>query len=122
MTGPLLETKLFVPRLRRTPVARRRLSDRLREGARSKLTLVSAPAGFGKTTLLAEWVTLAAVTERSTAWLSLDAVDSQPASFWAYVISALQGVAPGVGATALSLLQGPSLRPSSPSSPRCSTI
>ncbi len=104
MTNPLLETKLHVPRLRRAPVARRRLSDRLREGTRARLTLLSAPAGFGKTTLLAEWVGLSSGAAR-TAWLSLDRADNQPASFWAYLIAALQGVAPGVGATALALVQ-----------------
>jgi LuxR family maltose regulon positive regulatory protein len=105
VTSALLETKLYVPKLRRAPVPRGRLSDRLREGTRGKLTLISAPAGFGKTTLLAEWVGLSPVTASSTAWLSLDAADDQPASFWAYLITALQGVVPGVGATALALLQ-----------------
>ena len=54
--GPLLETKLYIPRLRRGLVTRPRLSERLSRGGESKLTLVSAPAGFGKTTLLAEWL------------------------------------------------------------------
>ncbi len=54
--SPLLETKLYVPRPRRGLVPRPRLSERLDRGAESKLTLVSAPAGFGKTTLLAEWL------------------------------------------------------------------
>ena len=63
MASPLLETKLYIPRLRRGLVARPRLSERLSRGAESKLTLVSAPAGFGKTTLLAEW--LAATPGRS---------------------------------------------------------
>ena len=70
--GPLLETKLYVPRLRRGLVARPRLSERLSRGAESKLTLISAPAGFGKTTLLAEWLAAAPADERSVAWLSLD--------------------------------------------------
>ena len=106
MISPLLETKLNVPKLRRSPVARQRLSDRLRQGAaESKLTLVSAPAGFGKTTLLAEWLALS--SERSIAWLSLDEGDSEPASFWTYLITALQTVAPGIGANALSTLQEP---------------
>ena len=60
MAGPLLETKLHVPRWRRSLVARPRLSERLSRGAESALTLVSAPAGFGKTTLLAEWLAVAA--------------------------------------------------------------
>jgi ATP/maltotriose-dependent transcriptional regulator MalT len=107
MAGPLLETKLQVPRRRRDLVARPRLSERLSRGAESKLTLVSAPAGFGKTTLLAEWLEGAADDARSTAWLSLDPSDSQPTIFWAYVIAALQTVVPGVGARALSLLREP---------------
>jgi len=85
-------------------VARPRLSGRLGRGGESRLTLVSAPAGFGKTTLLAEWLA-ATPTERSVAWLSLDESDSQPASYWTYLITALQAVAPGVGASALPLLQ-----------------
>jgi len=105
--GPLLQTKLYVPRLRRTLVARPRLSERLSHGAESKLTLISAPAGFGKTTLLAEWLAAASADERSTAWLSLDQADNQPVSFWTYLITALQTAAPEVGASALSLLQEP---------------
>ena len=105
--GPLLETKLYVPRLRRGLVARPRLIERLSRGAESKLTLVSAPAGFGKTTLLAEWLAGTPDGERPVAWLSLDQDDNQPASFWTYLVAALQTVAPGVGAKASSLLQGP---------------
>jgi LuxR family maltose regulon positive regulatory protein len=105
--GPLLETKLYVPRLRRGLVARPRLIERLSRGAESKLTLVSAPAGFGKTTLLAEWLAGTPAGERPVAWLSLDQDDNQPASFWTYLVAALQTVAPGVGAKASSLLQGP---------------
>ena len=74
-------------------------------GAESKLTLISAPPGFGKTTLLAAWLAAAPADGRSVAWLSLDRADSQPATFWTYLITALQTVAPGVGASALSLLQ-----------------
>ena len=105
--GPLLETKLYVPKLRRGLVARPRLSERLSRGAESKLTLISAPAGFGKTTLLAEWLAAAPAGRQSVAWLSLDQADNQPVSFWTYLITALQTVAPGVGASALSLLQEP---------------
>ena len=107
MPSPLLETKLYVPRLRRGLVARPRLIERLRRGAESKLTLISAPAGFGKTTLLAEWLAAAPAGERSAAWLSLDPGDNQAASFWTYLVAALQTVAPGVGATSLSLLESP---------------
>ena len=106
----LLATKLYVPRSPRGLVPRPRLSERLDRGAASKLTLVSAPAGFGKTALLAEWLAAgpgAATDERSAAWLSLDRDDRLPVSFWTYVIAALQTVAPGVGASALALLQAP---------------
>jgi len=107
MASPLLETKLFVPRLRRGLVARPRLSERLSRGVESKLTLISAPPGFGKTTLLAEWLGALPAGERAVAWLSLDEADNQPASFWTYLVAALQTVVPGVGATALAFLQGP---------------
>ena len=66
--------------------------------------LISAPAGFGKTTLLAEWLA-AAGAERSVAWLSLEESDRQPAAYWTYLITALQAVVPGVGTSALLLLQ-----------------
>ena len=104
---PLLETKLYIPKLRRGQVARPRLSERLSRGAERKLTLVSAPAGFGKTTLLAEW--LAGMTDdaRSPAWLSLDPSDSQATTFWSYVIAALRTVAPSVGTTSLAMLREP---------------
>jgi LuxR family maltose regulon positive regulatory protein len=72
--------------------------------------LISAPAGFGKTTLLTEWLAAGPAgpaDERLAAWLSLDRADNDPASFWAYVIAALQTVAPGVGESALTLLQAP---------------
>ena len=75
--GPLLQTKLYIPKPRRGQVGRPRLLERLRRGADSKLTLLSAPAGFGKTTLLAEWLDDPATDGRSTAWLSLDPGDSQ---------------------------------------------
>ena len=86
------------------------LIERLERGTASKVTLVSAPAGFGKTTLLADWLapgTAASADERSAAWLSLDRGDNDPASFWTYLITALQTVAPGVGADMLTLLQEP---------------
>ena len=108
--APLLETKLYVPRSRRGLVPRPRLSERLDRGTASKLTLVSAPAGFGKTTLLTEWLAAGPATpadERLVAWLSLDRADNDPASFWTYVIAALRAVASGVGESALALLQAP---------------
>jgi DNA-binding SARP family transcriptional activator len=108
--APLLETKLYVPRSRRGLVPRQRLSERLDRGAASKLTLVSAPAGFGKTTLLTEWLAAgpaAPADERLVAWLSLDRADNDPASFWTYVIAALRTAAPGVGESALAFLRAP---------------
>jgi LuxR family transcriptional regulator, maltose regulon positive regulatory protein len=107
MPSPLLETKLYIPRVRRGLVTRPRLSQRLSRGSESKLTLVSAPAGFGKTTLLAEWLAVSPASEQPTAWLSLDLSDNQAGSFWPYLIAALRTVVPEVGATALSLLESP---------------
>jgi LuxR family maltose regulon positive regulatory protein len=107
VTSPLLETKFHVPTRRSGLVTRSRLSDRLSSGGESALTLVSAPAGFGKTTLLTEWLAAGAAEERAVAWLSLDERDNDPALFWAYLVAALQTVAPEVGASALSLLQSP---------------
>jgi ATP/maltotriose-dependent transcriptional regulator MalT len=107
MAGPPLETKLQVPRRRRDLVARPRLSERLSRGAESPLTLESAPAGFGKTTLLADWPAAAAADVWSAAWLSLDQRDNDPTLFWTYLVAALQPAAPGDGAGALLLLRSP---------------
>jgi LuxR family transcriptional regulator, maltose regulon positive regulatory protein len=102
VTRPLVATKLYVPRLRRGLVARPRLVDRL--GGDGRLTLVSAPAGFGKTTLLASWLG-PPTDDRRVAWLSLDASDDDPVSFWTGVVTALDGAVPGLGAAPLELLQ-----------------
>jgi ATP/maltotriose-dependent transcriptional regulator MalT len=107
MVTPLLETKFYVPRWRHGLVPRPRLGERLNRGAGSKLTLVSAPAGFGKTTLLADWLGTVAVGGRTVTWLSLDQSDNHPASFWSYLIAALQTAEPQIGASAISLLQSP---------------
>ncbi len=112
--APLLETKLYAPKLRRGLVARPRLSERLSRGTESKLTLISAPAGFGKTTLLAEWLAATESDQRSTAWLSLDPSDNQSASFWTYVVAALRTAAPGLGVSAISVLQAPQPPPVEP--------
>ena len=103
--GPLLTTKLHVPRRRRGLVTRPRLGERLRRSDEAALTLVSAPAGFGKTTLLTEW--LAGAGGRPPAWLSLDERDNDPLLFWAYLLAALQKAVPGAGAGALTLLREP---------------
>ncbi len=103
--GPLLATKLLVPRRRRSLVARPRLNERLSRVHDVALTLVSAPAGFGKTTVLTEWLAGLPAKQRSVAWLSLDRRDNDPALFWSYLVAALRTVAPDVGAGALDVLQ-----------------
>ncbi len=90
--GALLATKLHIPRPRPGFLARPRLLDRLTEATARELTLICAPAGFGKTSLLGEW---ARRSRRPVAWLSLDAADSDPARFWRYVAAALDGLRPG---------------------------
>ncbi|MBC8450567.1 MAG: hypothetical protein H8D78_22765 [Chloroflexi bacterium] len=104
MISPLLSTKLYVPPVRPELVPRPRLIERLNAGLHRKLTLVSAPAGFGKTTLLSEWTQQ---SEFSVAWVSLDRDDSDPARFWAYFIAALQTVQADVGEGALAVFQSP---------------
>lgn len=96
----LLEGKVRLPRRRRAVVSRARLAERL--SAATGLTLVSAPAGFGKTALLTEWL---GESGRKAAWLSLDERDNEPASYWSYLVAALRTAVPDVGAAALSLLQ-----------------
>src|SRR3954454_7452715 len=105
MAGPLLETKFHVPRRGRGVVPRPRLIEGLTRRAESALTLVSAPAGFGKTTLLTEWLAAAPAGERCAAWLSLDPRDNDPALFWRYLVAALDAAAPGVGTNVLEQLQ-----------------
>ena len=106
MPAPILATKLYIPPSRRSVVLRPRLVERLNDGlaAGNRLTLVSAPAGFGKTTLVGEWV---AGCGRPVAWLSLDEGDSDPSRFLTYLIAALQTVAPGIGEGVLTVLQSP---------------
>src|SRR5206468_8154812 len=97
-------TKLYLPRLRPNVVFRPRLTERLNEGLHRKLTLIAAPAGFGKTTLVSEWV---ALIERATAWLSLDEGENDPARFLAYLVAALQTIAATIGEGVLGVLQSP---------------
>ena len=117
---PILQTKLYVPPFRPELVSRPRLIERLNAGlsASRKLTLVSAPAGFGKTTLVSEWV---AACERPVAWLSLEEADSDLTRFLTYLVAALQtlppaparalraaeGRAPTIGDGVLRALQSP---------------
>ena len=101
---PILATKLYLPRLRPNVVSRPRLLERLNEGLHCKLTLISAPAGFGKTTLVSEWL---AGGTRPAAWLSLDEGENDPTRFLTYLVAALQTLAPTIGEGVLTLLQSP---------------
>jgi LuxR family transcriptional regulator, maltose regulon positive regulatory protein len=89
MDRQILRAKLYVPRYRANAVPRSRLHERLDEGARRDLTVVSAPAGFGKTTLLADW---SQRSELPVAWVSLDERDDEPVRFLLYVIAAIETI------------------------------
>ncbi|GCE29786.1 LuxR family transcriptional regulator [Dictyobacter alpinus] len=99
---PILATKLYFPRFRPSLVSRPRLIARLNAGLHRKLTLIAAPAGFGKTTLVSAWVEGIA---RPTAWLSLDEGDNDPTRFLTYLVTALQRIAPNLGVAVLGVLQ-----------------
>jgi len=124
MSTPILATKLYIPPPRPKIVLRPRLIERLNEGLHHRLTLVSAPAGFGKTTLLSEWIAApGGIPEHPVAWLSLDAGDSDHTRFLTYLVAALQtlvlsrssseqsrraeGIAPTIGEEVLAVLQSP---------------
>jgi len=102
--APLLTTKLCLPPARPNLVTRPRLIERLNEGLARPLTLISAPAGFGKTTLVTEWLHSAA---RPFTWLSLDEGDNDSARFLAYFVAALQKIDPAIGQAARAMLQAP---------------
>ena len=102
MPDELLKTKLFIPSPRSDFVPRPRLIQRLTAGLQGKLTLLSAPAGFGKTTLLSEGIS---TLNQPVAWVSLDKEDNDPIRFWSYFITALQTIHAGIGQNALSSLQ-----------------
>ncbi len=104
MSTPALTTKLYIPPTRPELVSRPHLIEQLNGGLHRKLTLISAPAGFGKTTLVSEWV---AGCERPVAWLSLDEGDNDTTRFLAYLIAALQMIMPAVGKGILDILQSP---------------
>jgi LuxR family maltose regulon positive regulatory protein len=107
---PLLQTKLYIPPIRPELVSRPRLIERLNAGLHRKLTLVSAPAGFGKTTLVTQWLKSA---QCPSAWLSLDESDNDAARFLVYFVAALRTIEPrqesvgSIGKGALSALQSP---------------
>ena len=103
----LLTTKLYIPQLSIDLVPRPRLYKRLDEGLTRKLTLVSASAGFGKSTLVAGWL-----SERGqpAAWLSLDQGDNDPVRFWTYLIAAIQAIHQEIGVEARQIISTPQLR------------
>jgi LuxR family maltose regulon positive regulatory protein len=99
----ILLTKLFIPPPRADRVVRLSLIEQLNEGLHRKLTLISAPAGFGKTTVVSEWI---ASCERPAAWLSLDEGDNDPTRFLVYIVAALQTIV-DIGEGVMAVLQSP---------------
>ena len=102
MSTPLLQTKLYIPHSQPNLISRPRLIKHLEDGLSRKLTLVSSPAGFGKTTLLSEWIYKCG---RPAAWISLDQGDNDPSRFLKYFITALQKNEGEIGEGILSTLQ-----------------
>lgn len=121
MSTPILATKLFIPPPRPNVVPRARLIERLNQGLHTRLTLISAPAGFGKTTLLSDWAAhigenlpTGPPIQYRVAWLSLDEGDNDLTRFLAYVVAALQTVAPELGRGVLAALHSPQRPPVEP--------
>jgi LuxR family maltose regulon positive regulatory protein len=106
-TEALLRTKLYVPRAHPNLVPRPRLGELLNEGMERKLTVISAPAGFGKTTLLSEWRMMHLGSEYPLAWVSLEEADNDPSRFLSYLIGALQAIEANVGEAILASLRSP---------------
>jgi len=111
---PLVLTKLRVPQARPSLVARPRLTEKLERDAGRKLTFISAPAGFGKTTLLLEWLESRAGGDQSVAWLSLDEADNDPARFLSHLVAALKTIEEGTGEGVLAALRSPESPASTP--------
>ena len=128
MPTPILATKLYIPPPRAKAVLRSRLVERLNDGLQRKLTLISAPAGFGKTTLVSAWVNANAEygaqraprsaesastppsvlrTPYLVAWLSLDEGDDDLIRFLTHLVAALQAIAANFGQGVLGVLQSP---------------
>ena len=104
MSTPILATKLYIPPPRPSLVLRPRLLDHMNEALQRKLTLISAPAGFGKTTLVSAWI---AACGQPVAWLSLDEGDSDPTRFLTYFVAALQTIGSKLGEGLLGALHSP---------------
>jgi len=114
----LLVTKYAIPRIRPDLLPRADLVEHLEQATTRALVLVSTPAGFGKTTLLANW---ARNTEKPVAWVSLDRGDNDPTHFWRYILAAVDKVHKGIGQRTLSLLNAPSVSDATPT-PRAVVI
>src|SRR5215212_4068592 len=100
----LLLTKICIPKARSETALRLRLIELLSAGITRKLTLLCAPPGYSKTTLLADWISTPAGSAFPLAWISLEESYNDPVRFWRYVITALRTLSPGVGEEALNLL------------------
>jgi LuxR family maltose regulon positive regulatory protein len=106
MTVPLLNTKLFKPTTGPQTINRKRLTDKLNSGLKSRLILISAPAGFGKTTLISSWADQLKI---KCAWFSIDSGDNDPNRFLSYCLASLQNISPDFGKPTFSLLQSPQI-------------
>ncbi|AWX54908.1 LuxR family transcriptional regulator [Brevibacillus brevis] len=104
MTIPIVTTKLYMPPSRLKTVTRHRLIEKLNEGLNRKLTVISAPAGSGKTTLVSEWLVSG---DRPFAWISMDDGDNDPARFLTYLFTALRNIDPNIGSGIFPLLHSP---------------
>ncbi|TFH35278.1 MAG: hypothetical protein E4G99_07655 [Anaerolineales bacterium] len=114
MSDSLLQTKLFLPTPKQDLICRERLTERLQSGLQKancfnrKLTLISAPAGYGKTTLTSQWL---AKVDFPVAWLTLEPSENDPTRFLAYILAALQTISPEIGISVISLLKAPKRPP-----------
>ena len=100
----LLKTRFYIPPIRQHSVPRQRLANRLSNSSGGELVVVCAPAGYGKSTLVSQWLRS---NPHSFSWLVLDQAQSSPGLLWKYVITALQNIQPDIGHEALSLLAEP---------------
>ncbi len=100
----ILKTKLFMPPLREGMISRLRLIEQINNGIKKKVVFVSAPAGFGKSSLMVEWV---AQTKMPVAWVSLDKSENDPINFLSYLVSGVQSIYQNLGDTILGSLKSP---------------